>query len=176
MMATPPRMETTDRTRALRPRRAAPSTSPCWRLFLDMTEKISATTLIGHRGQKQDRMARTRKSLGLDPSGADPPTSARTGPTPLQVSRWSTPLGSGPSSSSGVLVVRACCCSVPVGCWVRGVCPASGFSRQLIGCCDSSMPGEVGVGATNQTVQGDNRQGALQSCWSQSDCRRLILN
>lgn len=38
MMATPPRMETTDRIRAFRPRRAAPSTSPCWRLFLDWRE------------------------------------------------------------------------------------------------------------------------------------------
>lgn len=33
-----------------------------------MTEKVSATMLMGHMGQKQDRMARTRKSLGLEPS------------------------------------------------------------------------------------------------------------
>lgn len=56
----------------------------------------------------------------------------------LQVSRWSKALGSAPSSFSGVLVGGSCCCC-SVGWWVRGVCPASGLCRQLIGCCDSSM-------------------------------------
>lgn len=60
MMAIPPKMETTDSTMAFRPKRRAPSTLPCCRLFRDITEKVRATMFTGHIGQKQDRIARIR--------------------------------------------------------------------------------------------------------------------